>query len=135
MPKRWGKNEAFAHFGAVGTNSVWSWSARSADGKTVVVTLWRDGLNFANKPIVCDTFNRADLPLWKDSPGNRERIDNLIWAREHCNSLFRVVITVAKDVTAYPREIEDCYPKDDWVMKLTDLNEETGEFRAVKLDN
>src|ERR1019366_2706519 len=46
MPKKWGLAEAFAHFGATGRNQRWSWSARSADGKTVVITLWRDGRNY-----------------------------------------------------------------------------------------
>lgn len=133
MPKRWGLAEAFRHFDATATNPVWGWSARSADGKTVVVTLWRDWLDYGTKPIVFDTFNRPDLHLWTDSLGNRDRIANLIWARDHCERLFRVIITVAKDVTAYPRDIEDCYPKDDWIMQLTDLDENTGEFRAKKV--
>jgi hypothetical protein len=120
------------HFGATGKNPLWSWSARSADGKTVVITLWRDGLDFGAKPIVYDTFNRADLKTWTHRLGNRERIDNLTWARDHCDGLFRVVITVAEDVKANPRKIEDCYPKDDWIMQITDLDESTGEFRAVK---
>jgi hypothetical protein len=124
--------EAFRRFGA-NKKQQWSWSARSADGKAVVITLWRDGLDYSAKPIVYDTFNRENLQNWTDLPGNRERIDNLIWARDHCNSLFRVVITVAKDVKAKTRKIEDCYPKDDWVMQITKLDEKTGEFRAVKV--
>jgi hypothetical protein len=135
VPKKWGKNEAFEHLGATAKHSRKSWSARSADGKTVVVTLWRDGIDYGAKPIVYDTYNRADLHLWKDTFGNRERIENLIWAKAHCDGKFRVVITVAKDVTAYPREIEECYPKDDWVMKITGLDELTGEFRAEKIEN
>jgi hypothetical protein len=47
--------EAFAHFGAAGKNQRWSWSARSADGRTVVLTVWKDGLNYTRKPIVYDT--------------------------------------------------------------------------------
>jgi hypothetical protein len=133
MPNNWGLAKAFAHFGAKGKNPRWSWSARSMDGKTIVITLWRDGLDFEAKPIVYDTFNRHDLYKWTDTQGNRERIENLIWARDHCDGHFRVVITVAEDVNAYPRKIENCYPKDDWLMKITALDEKTGEFRALKV--
>ncbi len=107
---------------------------RSLDGKIVVITLWRDGLNYEAKPIVYDTFSRPDLHVWVYRLGNRERIENLIWARDHCNGLFRVVITVAEDVKAKTRKIDDCYPKDDWLMQITNLDENTGEFRAVKTE-
>jgi hypothetical protein len=133
MPKKWKLSEAFAHFGTTGRNQRWSWSARSADGKTVAITLWRDGLDYRAKPIVYDTFNRPDLHSWIDRPGNRERIDNLMWATVHCDGLFRVVITVAEDVKANPRKIETCYPQDEWLMKITDFDEKTGEFRAVSV--
>ncbi len=126
-----GLAKAFAHFGAVGKNQRWSWSARTRDGKTVVMTLWKDHLNYSNKPVVYDTFNQQSLTRWTDLPGNRERIENLKWARDHCDGLFRVVIAVAKDVTAVPREIADCFPQDRILMRITDLNEDTGEFRAV----
>ena len=134
MPKKWRLAEAFEHFGATGKNQRWSWSARSADGKTIVITLWKDRLDYSGKPIVYDTFKRANLHVWIDRPGNRERIENLIWARDRCNGLFRVVITVAEDPNAEPRKIQDCYPKDDWLMQITALDEKTGQFRAEKID-
>lgn len=65
-----------------------------------------------------------------DRPGNGERLENLKWARDHCDGLFRVVITVAKDEKAHPREIAECYPR-DLLMRLVDLDEATGEFRAI----
>ena len=114
----------------MGKNSRWSWSARSADGKIVVMTLWQDLLSYRNDAIVYDTFGRNDLHQWMNTPGNRERIDNLKWARDHCDGLFRVVITVAKDVNASPREIAKCFPQERMLMRLVELNEDTGEFRA-----
>jgi len=122
--------DCFAHFGTMGKNSRWSWSARSADGKIVVMTLWQDLLSYRNDAIVYDTFGRNDLHQWMNTPGNRERIDNLKWARDHCDGLFRVVITVAKDVNASPREIAKCFPQERMLMRLVELNEDTGEFRA-----
>ena len=129
MAKNWSKSEAFAYFGAAGKNSRWSWSARSPDGKTVVLTLWADELNYKSVPISYDCFG-SKTAIWSDRPGNRERLENLIWARDQCDGLFRVVITVAEDVHAEPRAIKQCHPQRDMVMRLVDLDERTGEFRA-----
>lgn len=129
-----GLAEAFAHFGAAGKNQRWSWSARSADGRTVVLTVWKDGLNYTRKPVVYDTFDRPNLNEWKNLPGNRERLENLLWARDHCEGRFRVVITVAEDVNARPRKIVKCYPQDKLIMQITKINEQTGEFRAESVD-
>jgi len=129
VAKKWTKKACFAHYGAVSAN-VYSWSARSADGKTVVVTLWRDLIDYKAKPVTYGTIVRGDVSIWKERPGNRERLENLKWAREHCGGRFRVVITVAKNVTASTREIEECYPQDQMIMRITELNEETGEFKA-----
>jgi hypothetical protein len=108
----------------------WSVSARSADGKTVVLALWDDILNYRADPITYDIFGREDLP---EVPGNRERTENLKWARVHCESLFRVVIAVAEDTQALPRVIARCHPHDRLVMRLVDLDEKTGEFLAVNV--
>lgn len=129
MSKSWTLSDAFAHFGAAGTNPRWSWSARSEDGKTVVMTLWQDIFNFKTRPISYDTYDHG-TEVWTDTPRNRERLENLIWARDHCDGLFRVVVTVAEDVNVYPRKIEECFPQEKMVMRLVKLDEETGEFRA-----
>lgn len=123
-------SECFASFGARGRNPRWSWSARSDDGAIVVITLWKDRLSFADGNVVYDDFG-IDTSAWVERPGNRERIDNLIWARDRCGGFFRAVVTVAEDVSAQPRRIADCYPQPRWNMKLVELNEATGEFRAV----
>jgi len=52
MPRKWRLAKAFAHFNATARSKRWSWTARSADGKTVVITLWEDRLNLRGKPIV-----------------------------------------------------------------------------------
>jgi hypothetical protein len=131
MPKEWTLTDCFKEFGATPKNPRFSWSAVSADG-TVVVTLWKDQLDYTSKPITHDLFNREDLPDWINRPGNRDRIEHLRWAKENCDGWFRVIITVAKDENAKTRAIEKCYPLKDWWMRLIELNEETGEFRAVK---
>ena len=122
---------AFAHYGVKPKNPRWSWSARSEDGKIVVMTLWKDHFNFKTSPISYDDFGDEHLQKWVKRPGNIERIENLKWARDNCGGVFRVVVAVAKDVNADPRAIAESYPQDRLSMRLTELNEETGEFRAV----
>jgi hypothetical protein len=122
---------AFAHYGVTAKNPRWSWSARSTDGKTVVITLWKDHFNYKSTPITYADFGDVNLEKWVNRPGNRERIENLKWARDHCDGLFKVVIAVAEDVMADPRRIAESYAQDRLLMRLTDFKEETGEFRAV----
>jgi hypothetical protein len=131
MAGDWTKGSAFAYFdGATARNSRWGWSGRSPDGRTVVITLWKDEIHDDGKTVVADMFGHERLHLWTDKPGNRGRIKDLAWARDRCDGLFRVVMTVAKDAKASPRSIAKCYPHKTLVMKLIRLNERTGEFRA-----
>jgi hypothetical protein len=133
MPKKWTLAESFAHFGAVGNNPRWSWSARSPDGKTVVITLWEDRLIYSAGIVTYDEAEREKLPGWTERPGNRERLENLAWARDNCTGVFRVVITKAKDVNVSPREIADCHPQPKLIMRITALDRQTGAFTARSL--
>lgn len=129
VSKRWTLSECFNAFGAVGSNPRWSWSARSSDGGTVVITLWKDRIVFKGGTVFYEDV-KIDTEAWRDRPGNRERIANLIWAREHCNGFFKTVITIAKDERRQPREIRECFPKPEYNMRILSLNEGTGEFVA-----
>lgn len=73
---------------------------------------------------------KIDTEAWRDRPGNRERIDNLKWARDHCSGYFRSVISVAENEDRQPRQIKECFPKPEYNMRLVALNEHTGEFLA-----
>ncbi|MGH7047722.1 MAG: hypothetical protein ACREE2_15175 [Stellaceae bacterium] len=121
---------AFKKAGITAKNPRWSWSARSADGKAVVMTLWKDLINYRATPISYSTFGRENRSVLINRTGNRERLENLKWVRDHCDGLFRVIITTAKDVNADTREIEDAHYQARMIMKLVELNEATGEFRA-----
>jgi hypothetical protein len=114
--------EAFAYFGAIPRNVYWSWSARTSDGKSVVVTLWQH--EFKGRAGAM-TYSRSDRDGWHDGAGYREFIDNLQWAIESCDSKVRVIIAVSKD-RENPK-ISSCEPK-DWPMKVVSLNPETGAF-------
>jgi hypothetical protein len=111
--------DAFAHFGAVARNPRWSWSARSPDGRTVVLAIWEAELRSG----FVDTFG------WQSNrPGYRERVADLIHARDHCGGLFRVV--EVHDTREQPYKVADAQPLRGRTMQLTDFNEKTGEFRA-----
>lgn len=125
-----GLHAAFARYGASGRNMRWSWSARSADGKTVVMTLWEDGLDYKQKPITYRSRAEKADRSWLDSPGGRERKENLEWAADHCAGEFRVVIVKAKDLLADPREIAEAYAQPNMLGRITSLDRDTGEFTA-----
>ena len=127
-----GLAEAFGVFGAKGKNPRWSWSARTPDGK-VVMTFWKDQLNYRSDPISYSTFGSPTLSAWLDKPGNHERIENLKWARDHCDGLMHVVVIEAEDARAEPRRIAKSFPQTRLMMKLTELNETTGEFSAINV--
>jgi hypothetical protein len=127
MAKKWNRTTSFAHFGAVCKNPRWSWSAISPDRKTVVITMWQDEIIGKDGFIVYESRPRL---IEKNRPGATERLANLKWARDHCNSLVRVVIAIAKDTKADPRVALDWFPKDGMFMKITQLDEMTGAFRA-----
>lgn len=130
MAGRWTLTKAYEYFGAKPVNPRWSWSAKSSDGRVVVLTIWEDEVKILNGTMVLDVYGNPRLADWTNRIGNRERIRNLLWARDQCGGLFRVVMNRAKDINASPRSILATFPHETLVMRLTDLNEITGEFRA-----
>ena len=126
MSKSWSVVEAFDHFnGAMCKNPGWSWSARDSSGCTVVLALWQHMFDYRSRPATYSTFGQSDA----EKLGNKERIENLKWARDHCRGLFRVVILVVKDKKAERWEAAVRYPT-RLIMRLVELDETTGEFRA-----
>lgn len=134
-PSRWRKNRAFEYFNAKGKNPVWSWSARSADGGTVVLALWKDLFVDRSGQATYSEFGRANLAKWTKKPGNRERIENLKLATGRCGGRFHVVVAVPKDknIDASPREAACFYPEPGLVMRIRDFDEKTGEFSAEQV--
>lgn len=118
--------DAFGHFGTVPRNSRWAWSAVSPDGKTVALTVWdhewRDG--------GLDYHDPAKRERWMHKLGNKDRIRNLQHAIVHCNGEVRVVRVTAIDPKAEHRQIKARRADPDTVLKISDLDPVTGEFRA-----
>ncbi len=127
------RQAAFAHFGVTLKNPRWSWSGRTEDGKTVVLQLWKD--HFASwKPIVYAEKVEPAQSDWIHRPGNKERIENIVWAMEHCGGHFRTVIGVAEDPKADPRKTKSVFPQTALTMKITSFDSATGEFTATAVD-
>lgn len=135
MAGRWSHTSAFEFYGARASNARWSWSARSPDGRIVVLTLWEDEFRHRNGKTIYVAKRRSRGSNWINRAGNRERLGNLKWARDHCKGLFRVVLAVAEDKHVSPRRIASCSPRPELVMRITHLDENTGEFRAVKVNS
>jgi hypothetical protein len=134
MPELLSVRDAFGSFGAVPANDRWAWSARSPNGDVVVVTWWRDEIG--RRPdgkLVYDCRNRPNLHLWQNRVGNRDRIRNLIHARDHCDGHFRIVWCKARDPREPTRVAVERYPDRTLWMKLIELNERTGEFLAEEV--
>jgi hypothetical protein len=127
MMTKWTHTEAFAHFGTSPRNVQWSWSARSDDGKTVVVTLWQD--QFSRKDGRVLYARPPAVEQHRRLPGFGELMDNFVWARDHCEGRFKVIIAKAKDPTADRRRIERCFPS-EMTMKLVEFDPSTGAFVA-----
>ena len=132
--RRWTFRDAFAEFGAKATNPRQTWSARNDRDKIVVLSLWEDGFDPAPGSKY-SSFDQPSLPHWQNSRGNKDRIKNLKFAREHCDGLFRVVVVTAKDRDVIPRSALKLYQHPTRIMRLTKLNEETGEFSAVSVES
>jgi hypothetical protein len=126
-------SEAFGFFDTKRRNTRLDLSARNEAGKTVVLALWRDRLDYSKPPAVSYRPHRAGTEVadWINMPANRARLADLQWAREHCEGCFRVVIIETTDPAAEPRVISGASPQKMMVMKLTEFDEETGEFTAA----
>jgi len=130
ISRKWTLAQAFAYFGAVATNRVWSWSARSPDERTIVLTLWEDRVDRTSGRLIYDTMRHPKLHIWRDKLGNRDRIKNLQLAYGHPDVQVRAVIIKAKDLEARTRSIVSRYPHPRLFLTITQFNPETGEFRA-----
>ena len=128
MSSKSGKVEAFKLFGVKLKNIRWSSSGRAKDG-TVVLSLWTDYLKSGPTPTHYDLFGDPRLPKWQNKIGVRERTENLKWARQHNDGIFRVVLATPADLKSEPRRTTNVLPS-ELAMRLIDLNEQTGEFSA-----
>jgi hypothetical protein len=112
-------------------NPRWSWSGRSADGKRVSVQLWQDLFTEGGKRYATGILT-PNMP-WVGTPGHRELIDNLIWARDRLDGIVSVIIVVAKDRKSEPRAIDRCFPQPKLQMVIRELDDTTGAFTLERI--
>ncbi|WP_156467582.1 hypothetical protein [Methylobacterium sp. Leaf102] len=127
------KVKSFGAFGVKLKSVRGHWSGISSDGKVVVLALWGDELNYKTIPISYDCFDRPDYAEWGRLAGNTARKAHLRHSISECGSLFRVVIGHAKDKLQKINGNADYNPQLKLLMKITEFNDETGEFRAINV--
>ena len=123
-----GKVKAYGEMGVKLRNIRWSWSGRTSDGR-VVLSIWKEQIDWNAKPPRIDIFEDDRLADMMSKPGNKERIENLKWARDRYDGVFELVLTTAVDFDASPRVIARAEPS-KLKMKLVSFDEISGEFSA-----
>jgi hypothetical protein len=129
MTKSWTKTEAFEYFRAKQKNPRWSWSARSEDGKTVVLTLWQDHFIDGGRKYLAQGITTIETRL-----GHLELMENLRWAIDHCDGVVRAVMAVAVDTKADPRSIAKCFPHPTLKMKIVKFEPDKKRFLLERID-
>jgi len=118
VAKRYTLTEAYAFFGIKLRNFRTSWSGRNPDDGTVAVTLWQDEFRDYGK-----IFRPGDIEDPDARLGSIELMENLRWAIDHCDSMVRVVVAAAKDLTAKQRKQRLCFPHPTMRMRIVELRE------------
>ena len=129
---KWTKKSAFWAYKTRQTNDRWGWSGIADDRSVVAVTIWKDLVHYNDKgePFY-DGFEEKQesiIHLWGNRPGNEDRKKHLRHALDHLDGYVRVVMTVAVDPEAEPREIKDVYPWGKLWFKIVRFDEDTGQF-------
>lgn len=117
--------------GAVPPNPYWGLSGISPDGRTVAVSIWRDGLVGRAGYMVYDQVDWGD---WHDGPGRRAFFRHLAWARDNCGGIVMIVLSVRKPWTASGRvQAFECYAQPNLIMRIVHLDPEVGAFRLEQV--
>jgi hypothetical protein len=124
MARKWTRTEAFRFYNTEARNPYCSWSARSADGNTVAVSLWKHEFK---GPIGRMIYDRPGTADWYDGAGKHHFFQDLAWAVANCDGIVRVVLVV-RDPCEPGRALE-CYPHKNWLMRVTHLDPKAGAFR------
>jgi hypothetical protein len=122
------RKKSFGRFDAPLRNVMQDWSAISANGSTVVVSLWRDEFR---GPAGAMVYEKLDTSDWRDGQSKRDFFDHLRYALDHCGGLVRVVVSVRDP--ANPVRAIDCYPAPNVIMRITHLDEAAGSFRLEQV--
>lgn len=128
MTNKWTRTAAFRYLNTEPRNPNWSWSARSADGKTVAVSLWKDEFK---GPIGSMVYDRCTTADWHDGPGKHQFFRDLAWAVAHCGGIVCVILVIRDP--REPGRVLECYPQKNWLMRVTHLDPRAGAFRLEQV--
>jgi hypothetical protein len=119
------RSKAYRFFGTRPKNVYRSLSARSEDGCSVAITLWRDQLRGPPGHMVYELLNWGD---WHR--GNcRSFFKDLEHAVDNCGGIVFIVLVVRDLTNVAQVRTADCYPVKNWAMRITHLDSATGSFR------
>jgi hypothetical protein len=118
------RDKAFRQLGTKLKNPRRDLSARSTNGGTVAVSLWKDEIRGPAGRMVC---SRSGWGNWNRST-YRGFLKNLAWALEHCGGIVRVVIVVRAEENILRVRTADCYPAKNLLMRVTHLDLVAGAF-------
>lgn len=123
--------EAYARLGATIRNPRRTWSAMTDDNSNVVLTLWSDLFTDVHRQIY-DVFGEPETE-WIHRPENRRRIEHLRYVLNKRGGEFYSIIVTSVNPPPAPRVIlkREIGPR----MKLTDLDDRTGKFRAERISS
>lgn len=126
------KIDAFKHYKAKSTRQ--SWSAINEDGE-VVCTFWShimryETLSYSDVEKVNQVMASRGADYLMKKQGMKQRIKHLTYAKEHCDGLVYVVMVRAKDTAPDDLEAIDHWYRDDWRMRIKEVNPTTGAITA-----
>jgi hypothetical protein len=130
MATRTTRKDAFDSYGITLKNVSWSLSGRSTDGLTVAVSIWKHDLTGQIGERVYDRKSWGD---WYSGPGRRYLFEHLAWARDNCDGIVRIVLSVREQGDPEPVRVAGSYADHDLRMRVTHMDPETGAFRLEEV--
>jgi hypothetical protein len=124
------RTAAFASYGIVLRNVLWSLSGISEDPPTVAVSLWDSEFSEVDGKRVYDRPAWAD---WYKGPGKTHLFKDLDWAREHCDGKVKIVLATRKDADRDPVQATQSRADHDLIMRVTHMDPEIGAFRLEEV--
>ncbi|RVT82101.1 hypothetical protein DXV76_16620 [Rhodobacteraceae bacterium CCMM004] len=123
--------EAYRQAGYAIANPRNQWSALSADGTRVAMTVWSDEIDKSSEPWVVDIRDHPRLEAWGGRTGNAIRKKHIAHALVRCAGRVDLILCVAEDPTRQPRRIKIArhWPQRIGRLDPDGFDPETGTFR------
>ena len=123
-------SDCFSVFDARMWNTRQAWSGISEDRKTVVITLWQDKIKILGDRLVFSTEVEGDLKVWKARLGHKWRMKHIRYALDKCGGRFRAILLFPEYKKGAKKTTKARYPQENIWWRITDFNDDTGEYTA-----